>query len=407
MEENSTKNFAFILGREKDLAQAELKVVLSYFGFCFDITSINGNILFANIDNFQKSDAINVINRLGGTVKIFEILGKRENNLNEQIIDIILDKKSESKLNFGISWFCKNAASNPFQFGLTIKKGLKANGASVRFIESKEPEVSSILSVKNDLDDKGIEIGVFGLTVGKLIAISNPYEWSKRDYDKPCSDKKSGMVPPKLARIMVNLALGQLDISIVDKDKSTLVADFFCGSGNILSEALMLNCDVLGSDISAKAVRDTNANIDWLIEKYDLKDRQHTVIEADAMREDLSDTVRNTEQMKNKNYDHLVVVSEPFLGEPKKFMPSLSSAIGEYQKLKELYLTSLKNISMLENHIVVCLVFPLIETAEKKRLSLYRESVDEIEKLGYTQTCSFVYGREYQVVKREIVFLAI
>ena len=56
--------------------------------------------------------------------------------------------------------------------------------------------------------------------------------------------------------------------------------------------------------------------------------------------------------------------------------------------------------------MVLCLVFPLIETLDKGRFSLCNESVDEIKKLGYTQIhSSFVYGRDYQVVKREIVLL--
>jgi len=432
MNEQNTKTFAFVLGRESELALSELKAVLARFGFCFsasdspdarlvDIFSITDNIAFAKIDNFSKEEAEDIINILGGTTKIYEIIESRSNKLENQIVNIISEHRAtESKLNFGISWFAKNKAVDTFRFGLGIKKTLKNKGLSVRYVESKESELSTILSKKNDLAGKGIEIGVFNSTVGILLAVTNPYEWSKRDYEKPAADKYSGMVPPKLARMMVNLALDQIQdsglrnrdlVAITEtqdlKPKTCLVMDPFCGSGNIILEAMLLGYDVFGSDISSRAVRDTQANIDWLLTEYGIQKSAFCIKEADAVTVDFKKMLNANDCITN-NYSNYIIVTEPFLGEPKKFTPSLNAARGEYRKIRDMYIQFLDNVAKLQNSdskIVFCIVFPLVETTEGDSYSLYEESVDEIRKLGYTLIRKFNYGREYQVVKREIVLL--
>ena len=104
-------------------------------------------------------------------------------------------------------------------------------------------------------------------------------------------------------------------------------------------------------------------------------------------------------------------MTEPYLGRPKKYKPTLREAQSEYAEIKKLYIKFLENLVQLttdncELTTVVCLVFPLVETSDNKRFSLYEECVDEIKKMGYTQSRnSFIYGREYQTVKRQIVFL--
>lgn len=398
MNVKTTKTYAFVLGREKEIALFELKTVLSNFGFCFDIFSISDNVVFANIDDFVQTDAKRLIDTLGGTTKCFEVTCQRKENLDEQIVSLVeTNREKAGKLNFGVSWFGKNKASNIFQFGLGIKKMLKTKGFSVRYVESKEPEISTLLSVKNFLASDGIEIGVFDSGVGFLLAVSNPYEWSKRDYGKPASDKFSGMVPPKLARTMINLVVGQTCYA-----KRPLIIDPFCGSGNVLIEAMMLGYDVSGSDISEKAVADSIKNIEWIRGQYPVKDIKSEVVRADATRDSLNDKW----QMINDKYDGIVVVTEPYLGEPKKYKPTLNAAKGEYEKVKETYLGFLKNLATIaSNNLQICLVFPLVETIENKRYSLFADCVDEIKKLGYTHTRSFIYGRDYQVVKREIILL--
>lgn len=406
--------FVFILGREQEIALAELKSVWARFGFVADIYKISGNLVFANIDNFSKDDALGLATVLGGTIKIFQILipTSYEYPVIGLLKQLILDEKkdAEHKVNFGISDYSKRYSLKQInEFGIKVKTYLKKD-LKLRFVALREgTELTSIVSLKDKLALTGIEFGLFTEGIGILIGLNNPEDWSIRDYEKPAFDKFSGMVPPKLAREMVNLALGQMvgswESVVGSSNEKNLVVDPFCGSGNILLEAMLLNCDVIGSDISEKAVSDTKMNLLWAKEQYPvLHDIKAEVSKADA-------TVCNFTELITE-HKPLAVVTEPYLGEPKKFKPTLNAAKGEYLKIKELYFDFLKNIAPMLNssdiqlNSVVCLVFPLVETLDKGQYSLFKESVDEIRKLGYTQIRnSFIYGRDYQVVKREIVLL--
>ena len=41
--------------------------------------------------------------------------------------------------------------------------------------------------------------------IGKTVAIQDIENYTKRDYERPARDAKTGMLPPKLAQIMINL----------------------------------------------------------------------------------------------------------------------------------------------------------------------------------------------------------
>ena len=87
-------------------------------------------------------------------------------------------------------------------------------------------------------------------------------EFGARDYARPSRDDLSGMLPPKLAKIMINLAQAK---------ENSLILDTFCGSGTILQEALIMGyLNLIGFDSSPKAIKDSQANLEWLADKYDL-----------------------------------------------------------------------------------------------------------------------------------------
>jgi hypothetical protein len=215
-----------------------------------------------------------------------------------------------------------------------------------------------------------------------------------------------------------------------------IIVDAFCGSGSVLLEGLQLGLPVVGSDISEKAVRDSKINVEWLINQYPTLSNQHSVFQADATKFNFS-KVQIADNCELITYKSLVFVSEPYLGKPKKFKSTLNSTIEEYKPIQKLYIDFLKNITSLchpragnamtrgskiedlsvdsrlrgnDNdgcgNVILCLIFPSVETSDSGRFSLFAKCVDEIKNLGYTQVRnSFLYGRDYQVVKREIVLL--
>ncbi|OQB06662.1 MAG: DNA methylase [bacterium ADurb.Bin212] len=485
--------YAFILGREQKIALFELESVLRRFDVCFDILSLQDNIAIIKT-NAGFSDQISVVSLmqlLGGTVKIFEIMQNAKFKMqNYGMESLLLDKLSENQtggtLNFAISDYSGFYKEKELkQIGIEIKKEARKK-RPVRFVEGKGTELSSATSYHKIFKTEGEEFGLFKiakllncqiagevenggrtksdnltikqfnneLLIGRLIATTNPDEWSDRDYGKPAGDKFSGMMPPKLARMMVNMVLGEnqnlkvknqncisklkighsgIEYSLkiencpegpelaegqIDNSNDLVVFDPFCGSGNILMEALLLGCEVIGSDISEKAVEDTRANLAWLCQNSKFKIQnlnsklkiENFVFKADATKEELIEKLNMFLPKKLKpNAYKLFIVTEPYLGKPKKVKVDRSQVIEEKNELKNIYLNFFKNIASLKpdtyNLITICFVFPIIETLDAGEVSLYNECVDELRQMGYNTTRTLRYGRDYQVVKREIALL--
>lgn len=451
--------YVVVLGREIELCFNEFLATMKRFCFDFDNYTLSDNLLFFNSKN-SVSEIAGLMPLLGGTTKIYELLfdttyDKFQKDTLRYVRDIAYDdrkNKESSRIDFGISSYDRKITTlKTNQTGFSIKKDLKKSGISARYNELKnESEVPTIISSGQLMKGNSLEIGFFWqprgvVVVGKMIASTNPRDWAERDFEKPAGDKVSGMLPPKLARIMLNLAIGAASSADVSEtleiknsleiencklkiNKELLVVDPFCGSGNMLMEAYELGMDFFGSDLSPRAVQDSIDNIEWLAarSKSDIKPTSE-IVEADATGEEMVELLNSYIAGNNKTkkqYSNVIVVSEPYLGEPKKYTPNSNAVRGEYRKVKEIYLKFLENMAKLQNCLIaepqkdnmtikqsnnlitICLVFPLVETIDKGQFSLYKDSVDEIGKIGYTLLQSpLIYGRDYQVVKREICLL--
>lgn len=213
------------------------------------------------------------LQRLGGTIKIAEtwftvphtLVGIEK--IKTELERIAADTK---KIPFGFSVYAHNAHIKPAaitqcakklaRLGITWKKELRAKGYTARYVASREPALSSVIVTREHLlqpqTDFVIVIGEQDITVGRTLAVQDYHAFSERDYGRPGHDRLAGMLPPKVARMMVN---------IMNPAPTATILDPFCGSGTILQEALGLGHQhVLGSDISQKAMSDTAANLAWL-----------------------------------------------------------------------------------------------------------------------------------------------
>jgi tRNA G10 N-methylase Trm11 len=466
--------YVFVLGREQKIALAELKSVLRRF--CFDFGEINpdrsvgadfeelnlslvGNCTIINIKNRDDNEVAGLIENLGGTLKIYKIVAPGDNKLSNQIASLIVDKFRGSKINFGISNYAGERLGQGL--GASIKENLKYRKVNSRYVKPREGEIlSSAESWHNIVKKGGVEIGIFTHTdfthrmdterenqesriknhekltansynlkaLGVLLAVSNPDEWAKKDFGKPRSDAKSGMMPPKLARMLINIAIEQYQKSNIKNQNENcelkienfndiVVVDPFCGSGNILIEALDMGFFVAGGDISERAVENTKVNLSWLKAESRIKNQEsrihnssiiiHDSIEVlDATKADFSKLI---EALEAPEACEAVIVTEPYLGVPRKEKMSEEEAKREIEKLKPLYLGFLENIYRQKDIInlkSICIVFPLFELSNGKNISLLEESIDEIRKIGYIVPCSpLIYGREYQIIKRQIIIL--
>ena len=204
------------------------------------------------------------INKLGGTIKII-IIDKEVESLSE--INAALLRKlippREGRIIFGISIYGQVPGAERRRIyieGLELKKAIKAEGRRARYVVSQDTQLSSVVIAKNKLIEEGAEFVIVKersrALLGHTIAVQEFEAYGERDFDRPGRSARRGMLPPKLAQMMVNIAGGERGKTLLDP---------FCGSGTVLGEALLMGyTDVVGADISAEAVADTKAYLEWV-----------------------------------------------------------------------------------------------------------------------------------------------
>ncbi|MBQ5812477.1 hypothetical protein IIW29_02830, partial [Candidatus Saccharibacteria bacterium] len=216
-----------MLGRQPEISIAELEAT----GFCTEI------------------------DRLGGTMKLAVELGVKP-------LEYLLELP-EGKITVGVSDYSRGAsrktASNE---ALKLKKILTRQGRSVRVVENHEAMLSTATSLHNGLNgrnERKVELIKTDRGWYRVIGVQDIEAYARRDQARPARDAKVGMLPPKLAQILINLC-GPL------KPGAT-VLDPFCGTGVVLQEALLMGYHAYGTDINEKMIDYSRKNLEWLSEK--------------------------------------------------------------------------------------------------------------------------------------------
>jgi tRNA G10 N-methylase Trm11 len=109
--------------------------------------------------------------------------------------------------------------------------------------------------------EKGIEICLWRnqegkVWLGKTLWVFSSGDYAERDMGKPNRPQRRGLLPPKLARQMINLAR---------KADTHLILDPFCGSGVLLLEGMELGLTVMGSDYREEALVQSRENLHWYL----------------------------------------------------------------------------------------------------------------------------------------------
>lgn len=387
------KKYFFVLGSNNDLSLAEIKAL-----FPNNAWHKYGTVV---ISEFQAElEAVNLINSLGGIIKIGEIVNEfslaNRRALSDGVKDeIILSAKkneAEGKFNFGFSFYEDNRIPGDFfKLGLAVKKDLKSIGISSRMVTSREKILSSVVVEQNNLISKGVELCLItdkkGVFVGKTLAVQPFKALSHRDFGRPQRDDHSGMIPPKLAQIMINLARRD------DKDyDKKIILDPFCGSGTILTEAYLMNFKkIIGSDLSDKAVSDSIKNIDWIIDwanKGGGQEKEKNIFEVFQF------DVLNLDDKIEKNYIDYIVC-EPYLG-PQRGYKKFDEVVSELNELYSKAISVFYKILKAKGRVVM--IWPQFR-AEGKLWKINPAVGD------FKISSSVVYGRDEQKVWREIVIL--
>lgn len=364
----------FIPGKNWRLSLAELASLLEAREIKFAVGSFSREFFVVNI---EENVGASIIDDLGGTIKIgvsaanfsTEIARRafvqKDKEAQAQIgraivasglVDEMVKAEPEKTL-FGVSVYCAEKQLRPVSkiiqrfVGSSIKRELADSDKKSKFMgfakDRRLPQLSHIEVLKKNLVENKAEIlfcvGKEQTFVATTTAVHNPFEFQKRDVGKPVQ-RKIFAIPPRLARIMVNLAACT---------EGKVLLDPFCGVGTVLQEALLAKAKAIGVDLNSWCVEATMRNMEWLKNEYGLENAEYRIIQGDVHK--LSQKI-GWEQVD-------CIATEPDLGPALRQMPTTSYAVRIAEKLEPLYHGLLEEAyKVLKSSGRLVLVSPYIKT---------------------------------------------
>ena len=465
------------LGRQPELSIAELRAV---FGDK-NVNQVANDFATVNSATFD-------LDKLGGTIKygeIVETLPRTSSDANalmsaSKFITTNYRKKWQNttgKITLGVSAYNLRVSPRAVQkIGLVLKSILKPKGINIRLIPNNEPALSTATSHNNRLgtSERKIELIIVRTNRGAIIAesrgVQNITTYTHRDRHRPRRDAFVGMLPPKLAQIMLNLAVGaigsatpsaQSSISqagssltdAADTLDSPLTESQSLRDGELSSDAT--SRDTKSSETSATRVSDgvnpTETRSEAVSEDFGGENGSVIVLDPfcgtgtvlqeallhnfDVIGSDLSEKMATytTENLNwlQKNFDTAgkvlyisqadavdhrwkqskkisAVVCETYLGQPFSAPPSPTKLKEVSGNCNHIISKFLTNIhSQLQPGTPLCIAVPAWMSADGRFTHL--PLIKQLSKLGYERIISkpLLYHRPEQVVAREILVLKV
>lgn len=370
----SIMQYLVVLGREAKISLVELESLFS----SSKVRQIAPNLAIVTANHVD-------INRLGGALKVAEVL-------KDSPIDF-LTKLPEGKITLGVSDYSnKSSQKATWALALKYKNLLKRYGRNVRLVPNKDPIIPSATAHHNQLGEKinHVEIIKYNDIFASSIGTQNITAYAKRDQARPARDAFVGMLPPKLAQILINLATCGA--------QSGRLLDPFCGTGVVLQEASIMGYQVYGTDLSEKMIDYSRRNLSWLAGRYAEVTQQPQLEAGDA-----------TSHQWRPAPDF--VASEIYLGHPMSQPPVEIKFRTEKESAEALLTSFLKNLApQVASGTQIALAIPSWLRPNGKYSGL--DILDRLDTLGYNLTKyryatpeDLLYYREGQIVARQIIVL--
>ncbi len=381
----SMKRF-LVYGTHPELSLAETRAFLG--DLQIDLIETAALLEPENFDGFA------VQNRLAGIVKLGDVM--IESPVSEltaaTLADLIEKLPRGNRILFGMSFYGGTNADRKALKNLPIelKRELQSREKSVRWITGDNGEIAPAAISKMHLISEGYDLNIVIKNkiafVGLTTQIQNIDSWSERDFGRPFRDAKTGMLPPKLARMMVNLA----------QPKNTLL-DPFCGGGTVAMEAGMMFPDlkIISSDIDAKQVSGAERNNEWLIAHGFLKT-------ADKERLTwLVSPAQNIDSKVDASID--TIVTEGFLGKPLSGNETKEDLEKNKREVEAVWKQTLPTLAKIQpvGGRLVC-IWP---TMKSKFGSVTVDPMADADTAGYKLLKQLSYARPDQNIRRNIVIL--
>lgn len=385
-----------LLGRQPALGMAELEKVHG------DVKWFSDHSAVITTDDFS-------IEKLGGTLKAGRIVATLPRGdwrtSSMKLVKAYTDAWSgvEGKITLGISAYGFDISPRDVQkTGIVLKQKLKKLDVSLRLIPNQEIALNTAASHHNKLglSSNKVELLVVRARNGKVIiaestGAQNITALARRDQERPKRDAFVGMLPPKLAQMMINLATPDS----ANKDSQALrILDPFCGTGVIPQEALLLGYDAYGTDLSEKMIAYSQTNLEWLKKTHHIDEHTWELKADDAM------TARWTQPID-------AVACESYLGQPFSAPPSPSKLTEVRGNCNKIITAFLENIGpQLEPGTPLCVGVPAWRSTDDSFTHL--PLINNLEQLGFTRhefanvrNEELLYARDDQVVARELLVL--
>lgn len=387
-----------ILGRQPALGMAELEALYgsaSTHWFSPQTARIS-------TDEFS-------VEHLGGTIKAGRIIAEIPNadwrKAGEALVHHYAHawRNADYKITLGISAYGFTASSRDVQKpGILLKQKLKTAGVSLRLIPNTEPALNSATSHHNKLglSKNKCEILIVRNKNGRVIiaesiGAQNITALARRDQGRPKRDAFVGMLPPKLAQIMINLAA---PTAANHQSVRLRLLDPFCGTGVLLQEAALQGYDVYGTDLSDKMIDYSRTNLEWLAQTHHTQSNV-TLQQGDAMTAHWQAPID-------------LVACETYLGQPFSAPPAPAKLDEVRRNCDHIMSSFLKNLHpQIPSGTPLCLAVPAWRDTSGRFTHL--RLIENLETLGYIrhaftniQPDELLYYREDQIVARQLLVLA-
>jgi hypothetical protein len=402
--------YAAFLGHQPHISIAEISAALPDFTLVTTVTSTIA--IFETSANLGQKD----LDTWGGTMLLARELQRDAADFN----DVPAMLKSEAahvkgKVTFALRGFgiARVLIRNLYR---DCKASMKQSGRPCRYVGNEfEPAATALLRDAGLIDGSaGCEFTLLGMGeddervvwIGRTVAAQDPDKYTKRDMEKPVRDTRVGLLPPKLAQVMLNFGRWLVAQGRKGEMPATItVFDPFCGTGVLAMESLLRHWPVLASDASLKAVNGCTKNIDWVRKEW-------KILKKDVSSEVWKHDARSKFELKAKPD---VIVTETSLGPGLEKRPPARELAKIVKEAEELEADFLRMVAESLPGIPVVCMWPFWEGAEGPvRLEKIWTVID---KLKYSATLppyaesasqkrlSLLYRRPDQVVGREIVML--
>lgn len=438
-----------ILGRQPALGMAELEKL-------YGSESVRW---FSDTSALVDTDELSIA-RLGGTVKAGRVVAELPRGDWRQASMRLVRAYArawvefDGKITLGISAYGFSVSPREVQkTGIVLKQKLKGSKASLRLLPNATPALSTAAAHHNKLGlaSNKVELLVIRARSGKIIiaestGAQNITAYARRDQERPKRDAFVGMLPPKLAQMMINLASPKVEVGTAPRavtragvtaesrpaaatskhlqpelqatpghdlklgakpfasgggrdgeQNNARLLDPFCGTGVLLQEAALLGYSVYGTDLSDKMIDFTQQNLQWLADSHRLN-VDATLHQGDAMTTKWSGPIS-------------AVACETYLGQPFSAPPSPAKLAEVRKNCDHIISTFLKNIaSQLAPGTPLCVAVPAWRAQDGSFTHL--PLAGKLEQLGFAQhefknvtKKDLLYYREDQVVARELLVL--